>query len=198
MINLNPHQLLSLDLAGSPKHNTGYAYLRKNSATLITGTLLEDSDILCLAKKPRFKLIGIDAPLSLPPGRKTIEDRGGAHFRPCDLMLRSMGIRFFPITLGPMRMLTRRGMEIKQSLENNQKTVIELFPGASLDILGIPRKDPKAVAAFLAKQGWRVKQMESVDESDAAIGLYTLYLFTKQRAKLLGNQILIPSKTPHL
>jgi predicted nuclease with RNAse H fold len=51
-----------------------------------------------------------------------------------------MGIRFFPITLGPMRTLTQRGMEIRKKLENHRIRVIETYPGASQDIMGIRRK----------------------------------------------------------
>jgi predicted nuclease with RNAse H fold len=51
-----------------------------------------------------------------------------------------MGIRFFPITLGPMRMLTRRGMALASELRAKGIPSIEGYPGAAQDILGIPRK----------------------------------------------------------
>jgi predicted nuclease with RNAse H fold len=51
-----------------------------------------------------------------------------------------MGIRFFPITLGPMRQLTQRGMRLKSIFESSGFEVIETYPGAAQDIWGIPRQ----------------------------------------------------------
>jgi hypothetical protein len=51
-----------------------------------------------------------------------------------------MGIKFFPITLGPMRALTTRGMRIRKRLERFHIEVIETYPGAVQDLLGIERK----------------------------------------------------------
>jgi len=56
------------------------------------------------------------------------------------LELKRMKIKFFPITLGPMRMLTARGMKMKKVLENRGLAVIESYPGGAQDILRIPRK----------------------------------------------------------
>ena len=50
------------------------------------------------------------------------------------------GIRFFPITLGPMRMLTTRGIGLMKALTRRGYAVIEIYPGAAQDIFGIPRK----------------------------------------------------------
>ena len=51
-----------------------------------------------------------------------------------------MGIRFFPITLGPMRVLTARGIRLRKRLEGLDLEVIETYPGAAQDLLGIGRK----------------------------------------------------------
>ena len=50
------------------------------------------------------------------------------------------GIRFFPITLGPMRRLTTRGISLREILEKKHFKVIEVYPGGAQDVLGIPRK----------------------------------------------------------
>jgi len=67
-------------------------------------------------KNAQPDLIAIDAPLNLPPGRKSLDDKNGEHFRPCDRELQKRGIRFFPITLGPMRSLTQRGIDLKKKI----------------------------------------------------------------------------------
>jgi hypothetical protein len=51
-----------------------------------------------------------------------------------------MGIKFFPVTLGPMRALTARGMYLRKRLERSRFEVIETYPGAAQDVLGIGRK----------------------------------------------------------
>jgi uncharacterized protein len=84
--------------------------------------------------------VSIDAPLSIPRGRRTIEDRSGPHLRAADRELQRLGIRFFPITLGAMRALTVRGMRLATELRSSGLTVFESYPGAAQDLLGLPRK----------------------------------------------------------
>jgi hypothetical protein len=86
------------------------------------------------------KIIAIDAPLSLPAGRESVEQRTNVHLRECDRELLRRGIKFFPITLGPMRKLTARGISLRRTLENKHFRVIEVYPGGAQDILEIPRK----------------------------------------------------------
>ncbi len=51
-----------------------------------------------------------------------------------------MGIKFFPITIGPMRTLTARGIRLTKMLRRFKVQVFETYPGAAQDLLGIPRK----------------------------------------------------------
>jgi hypothetical protein len=63
-----------------------------------------------------------------------------------------MKIKFFPITLGPMRQLTVRGLTLKKKLEGRGLRVFETYPGAAQDIWGIPRqKDPKGLKEGLKR-----------------------------------------------
>ncbi len=64
-----------------------------------------------------------------------------------------MGIRFFPLTLGPMRMLTERGMRLAAILRSRGLKVEEGYPGGAQDILGILRKQGGAAALQRALQG---------------------------------------------
>ncbi|MEW6722065.1 MAG: DUF429 domain-containing protein, partial [Candidatus Micrarchaeota archaeon] len=84
--------ILSIDLAASEKNTTGIAILKNKK--IETLSLNSDGEILALVRKLRPRLIGMDAPLTVPAGRKNIDDRSGPHFRECDLMLRAMKIRF--------------------------------------------------------------------------------------------------------
>jgi len=51
-----------------------------------------------------------------------------------------MRIRGFPLTIGPMRTLTSRGIRIARQLRQLGLSVVETYPGAAQDILRIPRK----------------------------------------------------------
>lgn len=109
-----PFVVVGIDLAGSPKRPTGLCVLRNLIAE--THVVSSDDEILDFVREARPVLIPIDAPLSLPNGRRTIHDRAGEHLRECDRALLRRGIRFFPVTLGPMRMLTERGLALKKRL----------------------------------------------------------------------------------
>ena len=128
----NP-KVVGIDLAGSSKRNTGICTLRRDN--IISCTIVRtDPEIIHYIEKENPALIAVDAPLNLPPGRKSIEDKNGEHFRPCDQELLRRGIRFFPITLGPMRLLTKRGIHLKRVLTRRGYPVIEVYPGAAQDI----------------------------------------------------------------
>ncbi len=148
---------LGIDLAGSPRRPTGLCVLRGRKVK--TCLLLSDDEIL--AKVPReAALIAIDAPLFLPRQRCCLEDdcscAGSSHFRQCDLELRRLRIKFFPITLGPMRALTKRGIALRDRLEAEGFPVIETYPGGAQDFWGIPRqRDRRGLREALLAFGLR-------------------------------------------
>ncbi len=105
-----------------------------------TRLMYSDEEILRETLRCKPEIVAVDAPLSLPTGRKTIEDRSGEHLRASDRELLRRGIRFFPITLGPMRKLTVRGIGLRRIFEEKGLKVIEVYPGGAQDVLGISRK----------------------------------------------------------
>src|SRR5271169_1366519 len=128
--------ILGIDLAGVESRPTGFCkLLDMNTETCLVFT---DNEILAKIKDIRPRVVAIDAPLSLPLGRKSIAERTGNRLRECDKELQKKGIRFFPITLGPMRKLTVRGMSLKTILETEHFLVIEVYPGGTQDVLGFP------------------------------------------------------------
>jgi uncharacterized protein len=131
--------VLGLDLAGSPARDTGCCLLSGDRSARAS-VLHSDDEIVRTVLDAQPVLTLIDAPLSLPRGRRTIEDRTGPHLRECDRELRRRGIPFFPLTLGPMRMLTERGMRLTGVLRAHGCRVEEGYPGGAQDILGLPRK----------------------------------------------------------
>ena len=93
--------IVGLDLAGVESRPTGFCLLKG----LIAETFLvyTNEEIVRKVEESKPEIVAIDAPLSLPTGRKSIEQRTKVHLRACDKELLKRGIKFFPVTLGPMR-----------------------------------------------------------------------------------------------
>lgn len=160
--------VIGIDLAGSEIRDTGITLINRGRI-VYTGIVHKNTEIIGLARKHKVKLAAIDAPLTLPKGRLNIDDKKGPHFRECDLKLCEMKIKFFPVTLGPMRMLTGRGMMLAQMLAAQCGCrVIEVYPGASYDILGVPRRDHAAIARAIRALGYQIKKrVYTRDEIDS-------------------------------
>jgi len=164
---------VGIDLAGSPKRPTGFCQIDRRNHVKCS-ILYTDMELVSAVRKVEAKVVAIDAPLALPKGRHCLKEhcRGRAHFRSCDRALTMMRIRYFPITIGPMRVLTERGMRIAKILRQAHIEVIETFPGAAQDILGIPRKQDglEALQAGLISLGCKgdvTKRQLTGDELDA-------------------------------
>ncbi len=194
--------VVGVDLAGSPRRNTGLCFLR--GMTIVSyATIHTDEEILSFIERAKPALVAVDAPLGLPRGRKSLEERSPFHFRLSDLELRKRGIRFFPLTLGPMRMLTERGMRLKKVIEKRGIPVIEIYPGAAQDIWKINRKQGglAKLRSGLEKIGLKglTKGMNG-DELDAVSGALVGRLYLEGRAEVLGDTaegaIIVPKGKP--
>lgn len=180
--------VLGVDLAGVSHRPTGMCVLCGLEAN--TFLCYSDSEILECAEKEDPDLIAIDAPLSLPPGRQSIEDRNGEHYRICDQELRKRKIPFFPITLGPMRVLTVRGIKLRGEMEKRGFRVTEIYPGGAQDIWGIPRarRDLLGLKKGLRSLGIKgLKKDISDHELDAATGALVGLRFLQGKAGIFGN-----------
>lgn len=195
---------LGLDLAGSEARPSGICYLDE-SLLARTRIFYSDDEIIISAIMHRPEVVAIDAPLSLPRGRKDIEDRFGPHFRECDKQLLSMRIKFFPVTIGPMRSLTRRGIRIKGLLESSCFRVIEVYPGGAQDVLGIPRKSKGLIPLRKGLKKLGVKGLAhkvSDHELDAVFAAFVGLEYLQGQAVALGDPdeglIYMPSATRNM
>ncbi len=93
--------VVGLDLAGVETRPTGFCLLDGFRAE--TRLVYTNEEILTTTLAASPDVVAIDAPLSLPPGRQSIDQKTDLHLRECDKELLRRRIRFFPITLGPMR-----------------------------------------------------------------------------------------------
>jgi predicted nuclease with RNAse H fold len=194
-----PFIVVGVDLAGSSRRPTGLCVLRGMKAE--TCIALTNEEILESVDLAKPDLVTIDAPLSLPNGRGTIHDRGGEHFRDCDRELQRRGIRFFPITLGPMRMLTERGMALKAKIEMMGYGAVECFPGGAQDVWGIPRqhRDIAGLRGGLRRLGVKgLRDHTTSDELDAVSAALVGRWFLLGRGEMLGGEggIMMPSANP--
>jgi uncharacterized protein len=184
--------VVGLDLAGAPGRRTGCCVLRGTRAQL--SVAYDDDEVLRRARDAHPALVIIDAPLSLPKGRATLNDRSGPHLRVCDRELLRRRIRFFPLTLGPMRMLTERGMRLAREFARDGFAVVEGYPGASQDLLGIPRKNAgiAPLRRGLLRLGLRGdvrKQRVTHDELDAATIAWVGQRYLERRALVIGDPL---------
>jgi predicted nuclease with RNAse H fold len=180
--------VVGVDLAGVPTRPTGFCLLKGLRAD--TCLLYSDEDILDRTQQAKPALVAIDAPLTLPPGRETIEERNEHHFRPCDLELRKKHIPFFPITLGPMRQLTERGLQLRARLDLIGFEVVEAYPGGAQDILDLPRVkyDLPGLRRGLRRLGIAGLKNHITDhELDAVTAAYTGLLYAKGEAEVYGD-----------
>jgi predicted nuclease with RNAse H fold len=185
------HTVVGIDLAGSERRDTGFCVMdsKMRSKTMVLHT---DDEILQRTTNARPDVVSIDAPLFLPKGRKSLEIKGPPHFRECDKELLKMHIKFFPISLGPMRMLTARGMKLRSILEAQGFEVIESFPGAIQDLLKMPRKQKglPLLASALRRYGVAMRGQGkdlSGDELDAVTSALVGLLYLRGDYRAIGD-----------
>lgn len=179
--------VVGLDLAGVEHRPTGLCVFKNMKAE--TKLVFADDEVFETTVKNMPEIIAIDAPLSLPSGRNVIEQRTNVHLRECDKELLRRGIKFFPITLGPMRKLTARGISVKDAFEKTGFKVIEVFPGGAQDVLGIARKQQglDKLRVGLEKEGVKGLNSQMCDhELDAVTCALVGKLFLERKTVAYG------------
>ena len=135
--------VVGIDLTGSEERKSGWAAV--TGRELATDLVGPDADLVERTLTAEPFLVSIDSPLSLPAGRisEFDDDPGRKEYgivREAERQLHKRGIRVYPALLPSMQRLTRRGVELATRLRKRGVPVIESYPGAAQDILGIPRK----------------------------------------------------------
>jgi predicted nuclease with RNAse H fold len=180
--------VVGLDLAGVETRPTGFCILGEWNVK--TCVVYSDGEIIKKIRENKPRIVAVDAPLSLPAGRKSIEERTGTHLRECDRELLRRRIRFFPVTLGPMRKLTSRGIKLRKTLESMHFKVVEVYPGGAQDVLGIPRKQKgldKLRDGLKKLQIKGITNAMSADELDAITCAYVGKLYLEGKTLTYGN-----------
>ena len=135
--------IVGLDLTGSAERPSGFSLMRGSVAeTAVLGT---DEAILEAVFAAAPDIVSIDSPLCLPLGRTRVTDddptrQTAGIMRISERILKRRGINVYPCLLPSMQKLTERGIRLAQAIRARGISVIECYPGAAQDIMGIPRK----------------------------------------------------------
>jgi predicted nuclease with RNAse H fold len=171
-------RFIGIDLAGSPKNDTGFCVLEVTGEDkIIAVTLLHsDSEILEKIKKTSADLIAIDAPLTYE----------GVN-RECDSILSPYGA--LPVTLRGMEVLAKRGTALAAELRKTGCKYIEVY--ASGKILGLYDEEESSVQRMLLAIGLcgdLERRILSRDEIDAIYAALTAYLYTTGSTEEAGDE----------
>ncbi|WP_231423966.1 DUF429 domain-containing protein [Pedobacter sp. Leaf250] len=186
---------VGIDLTGNEKKASGWCALRGNLAS--TSKLFTNEDLISKTISVNPTIVSIDSPLSLPFGRLSVfdDDPGRATFgitRTCERIMSKRGIRSYPPLIKSMQQLTLRGIELAQIFRSLGYTVIEGFPGAAQDILGLPRKQkdlPQLINGLkhFGLRGDFSNGMLSHDEIDAITAALVGHFFTDHKFEAIGT-----------
>jgi len=195
---------VGIDLSGSEERKSGFCILQDNEAYL--EVLKTDEEIISKTMSVRPAVISIDSPLSLPKNRCCADDscecRKYGITRECERILKKRGINVYPCLIKSMQKLTLRGIKLAKLFEKQGFEVIESYPGAAQDILGIPRKrvNLKELETDLRNMGTKVSsERETIthDELDALTSALVGYFYLAGDYEAIGNideeYLIIPS-----
>jgi predicted nuclease with RNAse H fold len=190
---------LGIDLTGSEKRASGVALLECHASTgawnysvIYTRRVKTDAEMISLIMNAGVDITSIDSPLSLPEDSTKI-------YRNCELELKRRGIGVYWCLLPSMKALTHRGIELADRIRRhdtwnipNAHLVIESYPGAAQDILGVPRKNKglDVLRAGLRTFGIEGNLEVSHDELDAVTAALVGIFYLRGDYEALGPLIL--------
>lgn len=178
---------VGIDLTGCEKRPSGFATLFDNG-NVLTKRVKTDDDLILSALTYDPLIVSIDSPLSLP-------EQPGKIYRDCELTLKRRGIGVYWCLLPSMKALTMRGIALAVRMRSVGLNVIESYPGAAQDILGIPRKGKgkELLADALAAYGIKGNLAISHDELDAITAAIVGKLYLEDKYEALGC-LIMPKK----
>jgi predicted nuclease with RNAse H fold len=141
---------VGIDLAGVPHRETGVAVLRSGRLELLTSAG-DDAEILAFARMAgRWGTVAINAPLTRPLGRCCLDDDcrcrtdPGTRSRQLERELGRMGVPTLATAL--LKVLARRGERIAEAVRRIGHEPLEVYPFATLRLLGLPWQGKKTPA----------------------------------------------------
>lgn len=190
MLELSSEVIVGLDLAGKPTNPTGFAIWE--DATVETGLICTDEEILQCIIQNRPVLTAIDAPFNLP---KT------GLLRKADKEMIKHGYHVFPPRLSAMKKLTIRAKRLNKFIATREYKTIEVHPTSTRKALNMPTKDWKEIQSiftYLGLTGDFNVRVLTPHEIDAITASLTAHLYLKGQAAMFGDpkegHIIVPKK----
>lgn len=192
-----PGVCVGIDLAGVPHRETGVSVLRGGRHELLTSAG-DDAEILDLARRAgRWGTVAINAPLTRPLGRCCLDDDcpcrhdPGTRSRHLERELARMGIPTLATAL--LKVLARRGERIAAALRGLGYEPLEVYPFATLRLLGLPwrgKKTPTGRRAIYRALRPLVPGLRhpraSEHQLDAVVCALTAQLWREGRTRTVG------------
>jgi predicted nuclease with RNAse H fold len=184
-----------IDLTGSETRASCVCILSGRNAYL--DRLKTDAEIISRVDEAKPTVISIDSPLSLPIGRDCTSDscecRKFGITRECERLLKKRGINSYPCLIKSMQGLTARGIKLAKIFKDKGYLVIESYPGAAQDVMGLPRKkvDLRGLEIDLMNMGIKPiseRTIISHDEIDALTSALVGYFYLIGTYECLGNE----------
>ncbi len=196
---------VGIDLRSGPRYPTGIATMDGEHRCRLIAVVRTDDDILNAVDHAHARVVAIDAPLALPEGRDCA-DPGCACatagiMREVDRIAAREGFRPFPSLLPSMVKLTLRGIALREALQARGHAVLEVYPGMTQDVLGIPRKGAglDELRRGLRRHGVRGlprSRRLSHDELDAVTCALTGQLYLQGLTEVMGPGVPVPLVLP--
>lgn len=204
MSSVPPSLVLGIDLRSGPRYPTGIALMDATYRCHALAKVRTDAEILALVEAHRPRLVAIDAPLALPEGRDCADPTCAcARFgimREVDRIAAAEGYRPFPALLPSMVKMTLRGIALREHLAAEGFEVVEVYPGMTQDIIGVPRKGGgvDGLRRGLKRAGVRglPRRRISHDELDAVTCSLTGWYYLEGRTETMGSGVPVPLVMP--
>ncbi len=196
--------MLGIDLRSGPRYPTGIAILDAERRCRHLAIVRTDDEIDHSVEAFQPVLVAIDAPLALPEGRccakASCACATAGILRDVDRVAAREGYRPFPALLPSMVGMTLRGIALRRRLQAAGLAVVEVYPGMTQDILGIPRKQAgvDGLRRGLKRHGIRglPRRRISHDELDAVTCALTGLLHLQHRTEVMGTGMPVPLVMP--
>lgn len=199
-----PRTVVGIDLRSGARYPTGLAVMGHDGRLLDLRVVRTDEAILEAVEAHRPAVIAIDAPLALPEGRDCVDPTcvcaSAGIMREVDRAAARAGYRPFPTLLPSMVNLTLRGIALRETLQAAGHRVVEVYPGMTQDVLGIPRKGAsiEGLRLGLFRAGVRgiPRRRITHDELDAVTCALTGLLYLERRTEVMGPGVPVPLVLP--
>jgi predicted nuclease with RNAse H fold len=190
---------VGIDLAGVEHRETGVALLSGGWLALLTpmGCDAEILDFVARCGPGDPPTVAINAPLTRPRGRCCLDDDcacrhdPGTRSRQLERDLLHMGVPILATAL--IKVLARRGARLASSLRCTGIAPLEVYPYATLRLLGLPTKAKRTRAGRRAIHDALQALVPGLDHPDASehqldavVCAYTAYLWGQGRTQTVG------------